>query len=75
MSKVLDTKGFNCPIPVLKARRAMRELQTNDELTLLATDPASKIDVRHFCNTAGHALLSASEDDGVFTYVIRKGGD
>jgi tRNA 2-thiouridine synthesizing protein A len=73
MSNVLDTKGFNCPIPVLKARRAMRALEANDELTLLATDPASMIDVRHFCNTAGHALLSATEDEGVFTYVIRKG--
>lgn len=73
MSNVLDTKGFNCPIPVLKARRAMRELVVNDELTLLATDPASMIDVRHFCNTAGHELLSAAEEDGVFTYVIRKG--
>lgn len=73
MSKVLDTKGFNCPIPVLKARRAMRELNTNDELTVLATDPASMIDMRHFCNTAGHQLLSAAEDEGVFTYIIRKG--
>lgn len=73
MSKVLDTKGFNCPIPVLKARRAMRELDANDELTVLATDPASMIDMRHFCNTAGHELLSGTEDEGVFTYVIRKG--
>jgi len=72
MSNILDTKGFNCPIPVLKARRAMRGLAAGDELTLLATDPASQIDVRHFCNTAGHELIDATEDDGVFTYVIRK---
>ena len=72
MSTILDTKGFNCPIPVLKARRAMRGLDVGDELTLLATDPASMIDVPHFCNTTGHELIDSSEKDGVFTYRIRK---
>ncbi|MDD9907051.1 MAG: sulfurtransferase TusA family protein [Rhodospirillaceae bacterium] len=72
MSTILDTKGFNCPIPVLKARRAMRGLDVGDELTLLATDPASMIDVPHFCNTTGHELVDSSEEDGVFTYRIRK---
>ncbi len=72
MSTILDTKGFNCPIPVLKARRAMRGLDVGDDLTLLATDPASMIDVPHFCNTTGHELIDSSEEDGVFTYRIRK---
>ena len=72
MSTILDTKGFNCPIPVLKARRAMRGLDVGDELNLLATDPASMIDVPHFCNTTGHELIDSSEEDGVFTYRIRK---
>ena len=72
MSTILDTKGFNCPIPVLKARRAMRELAAGGELTLQATDPASMIDFPHFCNTTGHELVASSEQDGVFTYVIRK---
>jgi tRNA 2-thiouridine synthesizing protein A len=73
MSATLDTKGFNCPIPVLKARRAMRELAIGDELTVLATDPASQIDFPHFCNTTGHELIDSSETGGVFTFVIRKG--
>jgi len=72
MSTILDTKGFNCPIPVLKARRAMREVAAGGELTVQATDPASMIDFPHFCNTTGHELVSSSEEDGVFTYVIRK---
>ena len=72
MSTILDTKGFNCPIPVLKARRAMRELAAGGELTVQATDPASMIAFPHFCNTTGHELVSSSEQDGVFTYVIRK---
>lgn len=71
--RTLDTKGMRCPIPVLKARRAMRELEDGDVLTVLATDPASYIDFQHFCDTTGHEMLDASEDkhEGVFTYVIR----
>lgn len=72
-SRLLDTKGLNCPLPVLKARRAMREMADGDVLTVLATDPASYIDFRHFCDATGHELLDAQEDEaeGVFTYVIR----
>lgn len=71
--RTLDTKGLNCPLPVLKARRAMRDLDAGDVLTVLATDPASYIDFRHFCDTTGHELVEANEDEaeGVFTYVIR----
>lgn len=72
-NRTLDTKGLNCPLPVLKARRAMRDLTDGDILTVLATDPASYIDFRHFCDTTGHELMEAQEDEdeGVFTYVIR----
>jgi tRNA 2-thiouridine synthesizing protein A len=72
-NRTLDTKGLNCPLPVLKARRAMRDMQDGDILTVLATDPASYIDFRHFCDTTGHELLEACEDEtaGVFTYVLR----
>jgi tRNA 2-thiouridine synthesizing protein A len=72
-NQTLDTKGLNCPLPVLKARRAMRDMADGDVLTVLATDPASYIDFRHFCDTTGHDLVEAREDEaeGVFTYVIR----
>ncbi len=72
MSKVLDTKGLNCPLPVLKARRALADVLLGDCLTVHATDQASRIDFRHFCNMSGHELVEASESDGVFTYVIRR---
>lgn len=73
MGKTLDTKGLNCPLPVLKARKAMRAVAVGECLTVEATDPASYIDFRHFCDTTGHELLEAREDEaaGVFTYVIR----
>ncbi len=72
MSKVLDTKGLNCPLPVLKARKALASVALGDCLTVHATDPASRIDFQHFCNMSGHELVDASESDGVFTYVIRR---
>ena len=60
-------------MPVLKVQKALRSLGPGARLTLIATDPMSYIDVRHFCETNDHALLSANEADGVFTYRIEKG--
>ena len=74
MNTVIDTKGHNCPIPVLKARRAIRNIEVGDSLTVLATDPASVIDFKHFCDVTGNELVDWSEEDGVFTYVIRRTG-
>jgi tRNA 2-thiouridine synthesizing protein A len=72
MGKVLDTKGLNCPLPVLKAKRALKNVPVGEILTVVATDPASTIDFRHFCTVSGHELVEWSEADGVFTYVIRR---
>ncbi|MDA0661569.1 MAG: sulfurtransferase TusA family protein [Proteobacteria bacterium] len=72
MNTTLDTKGHQCPIPVLKARRAIKEVAPGDTLTVLATDPASVIDFKHFCNTTGNELVEWTEDGDVFTYVIRR---
>lgn len=72
MDKTLDTKGHQCPIPVLKARRAIKEVEIGEILTVLATDPASVIDFKHFCNTTGNELVDWTEEDDVFTYVIRR---
>ena len=72
MNTILDTKGHQCPIPVLKARRAIKEVAPGDTLTELATDPASVIDFKHFCNTTGNELVEWTEDGDVFTYVIRR---
>ncbi len=72
MNKVLDAKGLNCPLPVLKTRKALRDVALGDLLTVLATDPASTIDIRHFCNVSGQELIECSEVDGVYTFVIRR---
>ena len=73
MSNLLNTRGLHCPLPVLKARKALKGMAAGDVLTVEATDPASMIDFQHFCNTTSHELLEHSEVDGIFTYVIRRG--
>ena len=69
---ILDTKGLRCPMPVLKARKALKEIGANDVLTVLATDPNSVKDFQAFCEATGAELLSATEEDGVYTFAIRK---
>ncbi len=68
----LDAKGLKCPIPVLRARRAMKPLAPGDVLAVEATDPTSVQDFRAFCKTTGNELLESREDDGVYYFRIRK---
>lgn len=72
--KTLDATGYNCPIPVLKTRKALKDMTPGEQITVLATDPASAIDMPHFCNTTGHELVESDMDDGTYRYVIRKSG-
>ena len=73
MDRVLDAKGLRCPLPVIKTRLTLNKMAVGEVVTVLATDPASKIDIRHLCNLNGHEMVDASEEDGVLTFVIRKG--
>lgn len=68
----LDVKGLMCPLPVLKARKALSGLPSGAVLELEATDPAAVIDVPHFCNETGHRLVSQSEEDGVYRFRIQR---
>jgi tRNA 2-thiouridine synthesizing protein A len=67
----LDVRGFNCPLPVLKTKLALRPLAAGEILRVLATDPMAVIDLRAFCARTGHALLSWSEGDEL-EFLIRK---
>ena len=69
--KRVDATGLKCPMPVLKARRALEEMQAGEVLQLSATDPVSPLDMQHFCNEAGHELISSIEEEGVFIFMIR----
>jgi tRNA 2-thiouridine synthesizing protein A len=72
--QVLDAKGLNCPLPILKAKKALKSVESGNTLEVLSTDPGSVADFAAFCRTTGHELLEQSEADGVWTYLIRKVG-
>ena len=69
---ILDTKGLRCPLPVLRARRALKEVSPGDTLTVVATDPGAVKDFEMFCAATGCQMVSMAEENGVFTFDIRK---
>ena len=68
----LDALGLLCPLPVLKARKRLKSMDTQDVLELLADDPAAIIDVPHYCTESGHLFLGQQELDGGQLYRIKK---
>ena len=71
----VDASGLKCPLPVLKARKALEGLAQGDKLRVISTDPASPLDFKHFCNSKGHSLLSMEENGDSFEFVIVKAGE
>ncbi|HLN63549.1 MAG TPA: sulfurtransferase TusA family protein [Symbiobacteriaceae bacterium] len=71
---VLDARGLQCPMPIVKAKKAIDSLQPGQVLEIQATDPGSRADIAAWSRSTGHELLSASETGGVFTYTVRKKG-
>ncbi len=69
----LDATGLLCPLPVLKARKALKGLDAGQTLEVLATDPGSVADFKAFCEGQGHRLLDSGEQGGTFRYLIEKG--
>jgi len=72
--QVLDTKGLNCPLPILRAKKALKSLQAGNTLEVHSTDPGSVADFAAFCRTTGNELVEQNEAGGVWTYLIRKAG-
>lgn len=70
--QIFNFTGLKCPLPVLKARRALKSIEVGQMVTITADDPAAPLDFQHFCETAGHNLEHQSEKDGLFTFIIRK---
>ncbi|MDP4822831.1 MAG: sulfurtransferase TusA family protein [Aestuariivirgaceae bacterium] len=68
----LDVSGHRCPLPALKARRRLAELEPNAILHLIATDPMAKIDIPHFCNEQGHDLLATWAEGDQLHFRIRR---
>ena len=68
----LDAKGMKCPLPVLRARKAMKQVPAGGELEVLATDPSAPADFASFCETTGHVLLESRQDGEVYVIRLRK---
>ncbi len=72
-TQTLDAKGLNCPLPLMKAKKGMKGLQSGETLEVLSTDPGSVRDFESFCRATGNELLeSETEDSGSYRFVIRK---
>jgi tRNA 2-thiouridine synthesizing protein A len=70
----LDMRGLRCPLPVLRARKAMQRVPAGDVLHVVATDPGTVRDFQAFCAATGHTLVEHAEQDGEFSFRIRKAG-
>ncbi len=71
-TQVLDVKGLNCPLPILRARKALRELPPGSTLQVLATDPGSVKDFEAFCRTTGNELVESAVEGNVYRFVIKR---
>lgn len=68
----LDVRGLNCPLPILRTKKALAGMQTGEEIRVRATDPGSVIDFPAFCKHSGNVLVRHAEADGVFEFVLRR---
>lgn len=71
-ARLLDASGLICPLPVLRARKALRDVPPGGVLTLIATDPAALADVPAFCDATGNTLVSVVREDERAIFEIRK---
>lgn len=70
--QLLDAKGLNCPLPILKAKKALKTVPAGGTLEVLSTDAGSVADFAAFCRTTGNELLEEGEENGVYRFVLRK---
>jgi tRNA 2-thiouridine synthesizing protein A len=70
--KDLDVRGLNCPLPILRAKKALADIKSGQVLRVLATDPGAVKDFQAFARQTGNELLSHAEADKVFTFFMKK---
>jgi len=68
-----DLRGLKCPLPVLKTRRRLKNMQSGAELAIETTDPLAGIDIPHFCTQEGHELVRSEKTETGHRFLIRKG--
>ena len=70
--QTLDTKGLNCPLPILKAKKSIAQMEIGQTLEVLSTDPGSVLDFEALCRQTGHELLESTKEDGVYIFLLKK---
>lgn len=68
----LDVKGLKCPLPILRTKKALSGMSSGQVLQVVATDPSTSKDFDAFARQTGHELLASNENDGEFTFLIRR---
>lgn len=69
---VLDASGLNCPLPIMKVKKLLEDLAYGQTLKVITTDPGSAKDFSLFCLNRNCELVSSSEDEGHFVYILKK---
>jgi tRNA 2-thiouridine synthesizing protein A len=69
---LLDAKGLNCPLPILRAKKALQEVKVGELLDIPATDPGAVKDFAAFCRSTGNELVSSGQEGKVFTFTIKR---
>ena len=72
VAEKLDARGLNCPLPILKTRKAINAIKSGELLEVTSSDPGSVKDMASFCKQTGNRLVSSNESDNTFVFVIEK---
>jgi len=70
--KELDARGLNCPLPILRAKKALAEIGSGQVLKILSTDPGSVKDFQAFAKQTGNELMSSAEAGGEYIFFMKK---
>ena len=73
--KEIDAKNLNCPLPILRCKKGLSEIEAGQTLKIMATDPGAVKDFQAFCKQTGHELLQQDGADGALTFYIKKRAD
>lgn len=73
IDKDVNFEGLKCPLPVLKARKAIKEVPVGGRLRIRVTDPMAELDLKHFCHESGHEMESTDTEGDVHIFILRRG--
>jgi tRNA 2-thiouridine synthesizing protein A len=72
VDREVDARGLNCPLPILRTKKALNGMTSGQTIRVLTTEPGSVRDFRAFCRQSGNELVGEGERDGAFWFVLRR---